>query len=49
MKYTNDFGNLCTQEVEHLEVLSDFFEMSNIVNHHNQSRKLDLALEKADN
>ena len=47
MKYTDDFGNLCTQEVEHPEVLSDFFEMTNTVDHHNQTQQSDLALKKA--
>ena len=46
MKYTDDYGNLCTREVERLEVLSDFFEMSNAIDRHNQSRQSDLGLEK---
>ena len=46
MKYTDDYGNLCTQEVEWPEALLDFFEMLNAIDHHNQSHQSDLGLEK---
>ena len=32
MKYTDRYGNLCTQEVECPELISDFFECSNTIN-----------------
>jgi len=42
-----DYGNLCTQEVEQLEVYSDFFELLNMIDHHNwQSLQSNLAQEK---
>ena len=47
MKYTDGYGNLCSREVERPAVLSDFFEHSNTIDRHNQSRQYDLALEKS--
>jgi len=46
MRFTDGFGNLCTRDVEHLDVISTFFENSNIIDSHNQCRQSNLALEK---
>jgi len=47
MTYTDGYGNLCTQEVECPEVTTDFFECSNTIDQHNQSRQFGLRLEKS--
>jgi hypothetical protein len=47
MKYTDSYGNLCSQEVEHPAVISEFFRDSNTIDRHNQSRQYDLAIEKS--
>jgi hypothetical protein len=46
MKYTDDFGNLCSREVEGPSVISHFFGDSNTVDLHNQAQQAILALEK---
>jgi hypothetical protein len=46
MKYTDDHGNVCVCLVEHPDIISNFFEDSNSIDKHNQSRQFDLALEK---
>jgi hypothetical protein len=46
MKYTDDFGNLCSREVERPAVISHFFGDSNTIDSHNQARQANLALEK---
>jgi len=46
MRFTDGFGNLCTRDVEHPDVISTFFENSNIIDSHNQCRQSNLALEK---
>jgi hypothetical protein len=46
MKYTDDHGNVCVCLVEYPDIISKFFQDSNIIDKHNQSRKFDLALEK---
>jgi hypothetical protein len=47
VKYTVLYGNICSREVEHPAVISDFFAESNTINRHNQSQQYDLAIEKA--
>jgi len=47
MRFTDGFGNLCTRDVEHLDVISTFFENSNVIDSHNQCRQSNLALEKS--
>jgi len=46
MRYTDGFGNLCTRDVERPDVISTFFENSNVIDSHNQCRQSNLALEK---
>ena len=46
MKYTDDHGNVCVRLVERPDIISNFFEDSNSIDKHNQSRQFDLALEK---
>jgi hypothetical protein len=46
MRYTDGFGNLCTRDVERPDVVSSFFQDSNVIDSHNQSRQHNLALEK---
>ena len=46
MKYATDCDNVGGQFVDHLEVLSKFFEESNCVDRHNQARQFELHLEK---
>jgi hypothetical protein len=46
MKYTDDFGNFCSREVECLAVISHFLGDSNTIDSHNQARQANLALEK---
>ncbi len=46
MKYTNSYGNICTRDVDHPQVISNFFAGSNVINTHNQLRKDSLKLEK---
>ena len=46
MKYTDDWGNVHCQNDECPDILSKFFEASNMIDKHNQLRQADLALEK---
>ena len=46
MKWTNDRGNVCVREVDRPDVVSHFFEQSNLIDVHNQLRQDELALEK---
>jgi hypothetical protein len=46
MKSTDDHGIVCVPLVEHPDIISKFFQDSNIIEKHNQSRQFDLALEK---
>jgi hypothetical protein len=39
MRYTDGFGNLCTRDVERPDVVSSFFQDSNVIDSHNQSRQ----------
>jgi hypothetical protein len=34
MKYTDNYGNICTQYTDHPEVVSKFFSSSNIIDTH---------------
>jgi hypothetical protein len=45
MKYTDTYGNVCVQGVERLDVISKFFQTSNIIDTHNQLRQDLLHLE----
>jgi hypothetical protein len=46
MKYTDDWGNIHSRDVERPAILSQFFECSNAIDKHNQARQAELALEK---
>jgi len=46
MKYTDDWGTVHVCEVDRPDIISNFFEHSNMIDKHNQLRQLDLALEK---
>jgi hypothetical protein len=46
MRYTDGYGNLCTRDVERPDVISTFFQDSNVIDTHNQCRQHNLALEK---
>ena len=46
MKYMDDHGNVCVRLVERPDIISKFFQDSNSIDKHNQSRQFDLALEK---
>jgi hypothetical protein len=46
MKYTDDWGNIHSQDVERPKILSQFFECSNAIDKHNQAHQAELALEK---
>jgi hypothetical protein len=46
MKYTDDWGNIHIREVDRPDVISKFFESSNMVDKHNHLRQSELALEK---
>jgi hypothetical protein len=46
MKYTDGFGNLCERNVDRPEVISKFFEDSNVIDTHNHVRQFELAFEK---
>jgi hypothetical protein len=46
MKYTDNYGNICTRYVDQPEVVSNFFASSNVIDTHNQLRQHLLQLEK---
>jgi Transposase IS4 len=46
MKYTDDWGNVHVRYVDRPEIISKFFERSNMIDKHNQVRQSELALEK---
>jgi hypothetical protein len=46
MKYTDNYGNICTRYVDRPEVVSSFFAASNVIDTHNQLRQDLLQLEK---
>jgi len=46
MKYTDNYGNICTRYVDRPEVVSSFFATSNVIDTHNQLRQDLLQLEK---
>jgi hypothetical protein len=46
MKYTNDFGNLCSTEVDRPSVISHFFGDSNTIDSHNQSPASQFSIRK---
>ncbi len=46
MKHTDDWGNIHIHEVDQPEIISKFFESSNIIDKHNKLRQVDLALER---
>jgi hypothetical protein len=46
MKYTDNYGNICTRYVDRPEVVSKFFASSNVIDTHNQLRQDLLQLEK---
>ena len=46
MKYTDGYDNLCERNVDRPEVVSKFFEDSNVIDSHNHVRQFELAFEK---
>jgi hypothetical protein len=46
MKYTDNYGNICTHDVDRPQVISIFFAGSNVINTHNQLRQHSLKLER---
>jgi hypothetical protein len=46
MRYANSFGNICIQNVDQPQVVSNFFASSNTIDMHNQLRQGSLNLEK---
>jgi hypothetical protein len=46
MKYTNDWGNVHICGVDRPDLISKFFEFSNIIDKHNQAHQAELALKK---
>ena len=46
MKFTDSHGNIHVRLVDRPSVISEFFEVSNAVDKHNQARQHELALEK---
>jgi hypothetical protein len=47
MKFTDGFGNLKSRQVERPQILSEFFQDSNVVDSNNQLRQDGLALEES--
>ena len=45
-RFPDKFGNVCTRHVARPSVVSNYFNYSNCVDMHNQSRQFDLGLEK---
>ena len=45
-RFPDTYGNLCVRHVARPEVLSNYFNFSNVVDLHNQARQFDLKLEK---
>ncbi len=46
IKYTDDWGNVHILDVDRPDIISNFFETSNMIDKHNQACQADLALEK---
>jgi hypothetical protein len=46
MKYTGNWGNIHSRDVERPALLPQFFECSNAIDKHNQARLAELAIEK---
>ena len=45
-KFPDKFGNVCISEVAQSEIVTSYFNRSNVVDLHNQARQAKLALEK---
>ncbi|KAL7458010.1 hypothetical protein ACHAWC_009713 [Mediolabrus comicus] len=45
-RFPDKHGNMCEREVDRPELISDYFDDSDVVDSHNKSRQFDLALEK---
>jgi hypothetical protein len=45
MKYTDDWGNVHINDVDRPNIISKFFETSNMIDKHNQACQAELALE----
>jgi len=43
MKYTDDWGNVHIRDVDRPDIISKFFESSNMIDKHNQARQAELA------
>ncbi len=46
MKYTNDWSNVHIPDVDRPDIIYKFFEISNMIDKHNQAHQAELALEK---
>ena len=46
IKFTDEFGNICVRFVDRPEILSEFFQDSNVIDSFNHVRKFELAMEK---
>ena len=45
-RYSDSFGNACTRAISRPQVISDFFNGSNVIDVHNHLRQFELGLEK---
>ena len=45
-KFSEKYGNVCTREVLWPDIISNYFNKSNVVDLHNQTGQAELALEK---
>ena len=45
-KFPDKIGNVCTREMAHPAIISNYFNRSNVVDLHNQAQQAELALEK---
>ena len=48
-KFPDKFGNVCTREVAQPEIISNYFNKSNMMDSHNQAWQAKLALKKMGN
>jgi hypothetical protein len=46
MKYTDNYGNVCTRYIDRPQIVSNFFGSSNVIDTHNQLRQNCIRLEK---
>ena len=46
MNYSDDHGNMCVHLIDHPNVISHFFKVSNLIDVHNQVQQDELTLKK---